>query len=243
MWIVICLAVGVVKARKKIESNQYGNITRNMTAWLCKPNNKPLIIKTQKPDRWFGYRKRSQYFDAAVSVLSHNLGSEYINFETVTTILTTSAHAVLLAAIAKEDSTLLGACLSSIASEDKCRELDSVIRAVSDVPNLTGTSKVGLLQSIAVNKNFRRMGVGSQLTIDALKYFKKWKCGSAIAIAWIPSDGRGDSRGMLKGAGFREIMIIHNFWEESSKKDNFRCPACGNPPCRCDAAIMFLDLL
>lgn len=200
-----------------------------------------LDLATLSPKKVFTNYQKNRKYIAAIGLLNDCLGTGYIKQENLESIFRNSTG--ILRGACDDNGSLIGASLSRVLSKDECKNFDKKIAECGVGTRLCNQPKVGMLQCVAVNKHSRKSGVASQLVMDAIKYLKKWKCTSAFAISWVPSNDQPHSSGLLRAAGFEEVGTVEKYWAESSCSENFLCPSCGAPPCNCTAVFMIRKTL
>ena len=105
---------------------------------------------------------------------------------------------------------------------------------------------MGLIKSVAVEKEYRRRGIGTQLIVEAMRRLKNKGCDLFFAVSW-DSGFRDSSPSIFKALSFMEAVKIDNYWTEDSKEKDketgeveikYMCPADGWP-CHCSAIFFF----
>lgn len=130
----------------------------------------------------------------------------------------------------QKNETVLGFCISSITSK-LIMELQLGLKLTSK----NSTSTIGLIKTLAVNKEYQNIGIGFNLVADAITNFKKQQIKTIICLAWKSKNGVNIA-GIMQQHQFKILKEIPNYWEKESIKHKFNCPECGYP-CNCSALI------
>jgi GNAT superfamily N-acetyltransferase len=181
-------------------------------------------------------------WNATIDLFNQNLGFGYLTEEAVNRFFRDHEHAGLYAAVTDSGPLpCIGAVLIAILSR---AEREAYGKTLGKAANglLIKYRRVGFIKALVVDSNRRRQGVGKALTLYALQQFKRWDCEAIFTIAWLPADERISSLPLFEKLNFSLLAIKNNYWNRSSVIENFQCPACGGPPCRCAAAFLFYVL-
>jgi ribosomal protein S18 acetylase RimI-like enzyme len=117
--------------------------------------------------------------------------------------------------IALKDEKLIGACVSTI--ENKSCHLDFII----------------------IKPKFQRLGLGTYLLSDTIKYAKDKNCKKIVAEAFDVC-GKINSLKLLENFGFKRIKSFENYW--GNLTPDFDCKECGHKPCICSMHLYELKL-
>jgi GNAT superfamily N-acetyltransferase len=96
--------------------------------------------------------------------------------------------------------------------------------------------KIALLKTMAIHPKFQKHGFGAAIMGALLLAAEKEKINTIYVVAW-KSEQKINLGPLLLQFGFTEIISLVNFWREDSLAKKYACPACGGPPCTCDAVI------
>ncbi len=99
--------------------------------------------------------------------------------------------------------------------------------------------KIGAVKTIMVDRNYQHKGVGTLLVKHCLDFLKADGAQACYAVA-LKMLGTVNIAKVLDRFGFTPLKEIKDFWAFKSIEWDFICPACGEPPCRCDAIIYTL---
>lgn len=101
--------------------------------------------------------------------------------------------------------------------------------------------KVGSFSTLCVHEKFQAQGLGQKLSHERINWLRSRNCQTVLGVSWVSGSPNNSSR-VFEKVGFKKINELANFFVESSLKNPFICPTCGNPPCRCSAILYSLEL-
>ncbi len=169
----------------------------------------------------------------AVEIYEQGLGQEYISKEDLIKFTENKNYILIGAMVDKDLAGVMVAYPMSIKESEKYdRELYE-----NKVPQILQNRKVGFIKSVAVEKEFRRRGIGTQLIVEAMQRLKNKECDLFFAVSWV--SGLPDSSpSVFEALKFTNAVEISDYWTEDSIKEKYICPVDGNP-CHC-SAIFYL---
>lgn len=173
----------------------------------------------------------------ATTIFDESLGKEYIGAETIKQNIRLNSH-IALGAFEGED--LRGVLLGHIGETQELKEYERNLAKFGIVIPLT-KHKVGVVKSLAVASGYRRHGMGTTLTEEALRAFSSVYCTISLAVSWI-SNRPDNSQRLFESLNFRKLITIPEYWKEDSIQKGYSCPVCKEPPCLC-AARFYLRFL
>lgn len=100
--------------------------------------------------------------------------------------------------------------------------------------------KVGVLESSAVSENYRKQGVGEELTRLRVEWLKSQDASKIVCLAWVYPDGSLPAKAQLTANGLKEITRIEGLWNQECKFYSRSCLECG-PDCKCTGAVFVLE--
>lgn len=170
--------------------------------------------------------KTDEGFEACTSIADEAFGDGYLSlsdFRRPNSLVFGAFH----------DRRLIGFFLSFIIDVDRIGD-----------GNLKQTfkhrRKIVHLKSLGVVTQYRRNGIGTELTRCVVDFYLAngkrsffvdlWKCGGEVPFAAIA--GR---------FGFWAIKEVPNHWHHDSLARQYRCDVCGSPPCKCMAVLYVAD--
>lgn len=103
-----------------------------------------------------------------------------------------------------------------------------------------GCPRFGLLQNVAVARDWRSRGLGAALLDARMGWLRQRGAGLVYSFAWHTPEGCPAS-GLLTRAGFRRVREIPNFYLADGLANGYVCPFCG-VACRC-AAVLYVRSL
>lgn len=134
-----------------------------------------------------------------------------------------------------DSAQIIGFSVGAIFDQE---ELDSYLNTSRDnLPLALQTAKkIGVLRTIAVDKQFQGRGVGTKLAEKRIQRFQKEGVTAFCAVGW-EEDGNVNISGLMDYFGFKKELRIEDYWKEDSIENDYRCKSCGEPPCTCSAVI------
>lgn len=140
-----------------------------------------------------------------------------------------------IAICAEIKGKIIGFCTGRIISANEAlKNFGNIGKA--KIPEIEHVKDIGLIGSIAINKDYGKRGIGTALIKECLICLNSKGARFAMMTAWKSKDGIHIGS-IAEKNGFTKRFEIENFWKEESLKDNYSCPECNLPPCHCTAAI------
>lgn len=164
------------------------------------------------------------------AIADQQLGENFINEENVKSILDGVNNSGCICAVDKESGKVYGFCSYSLIDKEK-----ATIIVGKENLEIKYADKIGYLKSVAVDKDFKGYGLGSKLVEECLKILSKQKTDAIICTAWKHA-GIINIGNILDRNGFVKRKEIKDYWYESSVREKYKCPQCGNP-CHCSCVI------
>lgn len=179
----------------------------------------------------------------AAKIYEQGLGQKYISEEDLIIFAGGKEKYILIGALI--DDELAGVMLAYPMSQDESEEYDRELLE-KNVPKILSSRKVGIIKSVAVEKNYRRRGLGTQLIIRSMQKLEEMGCDLFFAVSW-DSGLKDSSPSIFKALGFTKALEISEYWKEDSRdlvtnEPKYMCPVDGNP-CRCSAIFFFKNPL
>lgn len=95
-------------------------------------------------------------------------------------------------------------------------------------------------QSLMVDQQYRRKGIGTGLYTDALQILAEANVRSLYASCWKESPNSGIVQ-FLQKKGWEISSVKEKYWYTESLEAGYQCALCGNP-CFCTAVLMSMAL-
>lgn len=96
---------------------------------------------------------------------------------------------------------------------------------------------VGFIASMATAPEFEKRGVAHALLEAGLTCLEKASQPLICTIGWKGKGTVAHIDGLVRKAGFQAVHEFSDYWKEDSLNKGYRCPVCGDPPCRCSAVL------
>lgn len=189
--------------------------------------NKPQItIQTIQPAHYADY----------VALIGKQLGDGYFkiaDFEA----LAENKQAICFEAV-DEHNRVVGVVTAMVLAREDAFELLKIKR--ENIPDYARQSeRIGIFKTIAISDKMQGCGIGSALVRTLLDAFKQEKLNAIACIAWQYGVTE-NIRGIMQAFDFSCYERIADYWLDDPEP--FICPACGEPPCRCQANIYFRQI-
>lgn len=102
---------------------------------------------------------------------------------------------------------------------------------------------VGFIASLATAPGFEKRGIANTLLQMSLARLEKdWGGKSArpafvCTLGWRGREPVAHIDGLVRKAGFQPVHEFADYWKDDSLAKGYKCPTCGDPPCRCSAVL------
>ena len=175
---------------------------------------------------------REQDISDIIKISNRELGENY--FSEVTEKLTGTTE-ILLRIAATERDQVVAFCYSRFM---KLPALKKELNLKKIPVSLPPKHPVGLMKTIAVQNEYKNMGIGTRLITDTINIMQEQKITSFFLLAW-KSRKSINVLGIMKYFRFSIILTIPGYWYNESLEKGYSCPVCGSPPCCCEAALFY----
>lgn len=170
-----------------------------------------------------------------IEISDQELGKDYLNHNDIEQMIDSKEDYICKVAYCSDESKIVGFCLGFIINPEKLQSLLKVESA--KIPRFLRLSdKIGVIKTVAVEKNYQGYGIGKKLVEDCYNELVKRGVQSVFSIAWKNGEVINIG-GILTLLGFKKYLEINRYWEKESLEKGYFCPVCGNPPCACSAVI------
>lgn len=174
-------------------------------------------------------------FAAITKIADSQLGKDYITEEFLREIIDEDKSTFCLVAYNTKTNKIAGFSISKAITYDEVKEISQS----QNIKELSFEDKIGFVKTVAVDSVCQGLGLGTMLVDKSIDKLKKDVMDSFISTAWKHA-GIINIESGLDRCGFEKIMELPNYWYESSLKEGFHCPQCGNP-CHC-SCVIFLKI-
>lgn len=162
-----------------------------------------------------------------VEIAGDQLGKDYLSIEN----LDFDKNVILKALV---NSETVGFSINSTLNVQEFRnEFPNLINILQ--ATLDQSKTVGIIRTIAVDKEYQKRGLGNALLTNSVSELMK-NSDFIMMVAW-KSDIKVNIQALAETHGFRKVKEIPNYWNVESKKKKYSCPICGEPPCQCSAVV------
>jgi ribosomal protein S18 acetylase RimI-like enzyme len=161
-------------------------------------------------------------------IAEKQLGIGYINSED----LLSKENIALLASI---DGEVVGFCTGKKITIQEIYESFPQLKE-NQLEKNNNNGNFGMVGSVATDPNYTGKGIASILVNSCINQLKVKGLDTILMTAWKSDKGVHISS-IAKKYDFKPLLEIPNFWKEDSIINDYDCPSCGRPPCRCSAVI------
>jgi N-acetylglutamate synthase-like GNAT family acetyltransferase len=103
-----------------------------------------------------------------------------------------------------------------------------------DIKQADEAGKIGCLKSVAVGKDFQKMGAGRRLVKKTIEALEKSGVNMIFSIGW--KTDKVHIAPILLACDFIQRASFKAFWNKESVEQGYSCPNCGHP-CHCEAFL------
>ncbi len=166
---------------------------------------------------------------SVMQIANLTLGEGYLSNQ----ILFDFENSNALGFVALRNQEVVGFAFALILSLGKLKQ---IIGLPEETLPKEKSKRIALFKTMAIDPLFQNQGYGTALTDARLKGIESMGIKTVFAIAW-KTDQTINMFTILSKHGFQEVATLKNYWRADSLEKKYVCPACGGPPCTCDAVI------
>lgn len=170
-------------------------------------------------------------FPAVIKIADQQLGKGYLTKERLEKTLDPSLSDEIIVAEHSTQKTIIAFSLYKHISYDEAQALGKG----HPFRNMMFASAIGYVATVATDEGFKRYGIGTALIDKSVSNMKEKGINCFISTAWKHA-GIINIGSVLENLGFIKELEIPKYWYESSIREGFSCPQCGNP-CVCSCVI------
>lgn len=197
----------------------------NSGSYIFRPVNKNIQIVDLE----------TKYIPEIIRIGDQQIGEQFLESEILENCIHKKDKFIGKVAIDLTRNKIAGFIVSFVIEKE---ELSNIYKkGVEQIPrSLTYANEYGVLKSVAVNEEYKGQSIGTRLVSVTLEEFKKLNITTVFSSAWKSEKGT-NMKGIFDSLDFKEVYEIKDYWKEDSLEKQYKCPVCGNPPCRCSAII------
>lgn len=178
--------------------------------------------------------------DQAIVISDKELGTNYITSIFLQKLIHYQ-NTLLIGAFNKKSEIIgYGYCIIYSKKEFQTSLHPSQLKMLPNI--LINSEKIGVTNTISIQKEYKNKGIGSAIFNQFLLFFKANSVKTISAFAW-KNKNVVNMESIFKKYNFSILQKTSNFWFQESIDKNYNCPACKNPPCTCEAIIYFKELI
>ena len=170
-------------------------------------------------------------FPGVIRIADAQLGSGYLTKERLEMTLEKSLSDEIIVAVQNATNTVIG---FSIYNHLTYEQAQTVCPGL-DLRKLMFAKQIGYVATVATAEAFKGLGIGSALVEKSLYAMKENGINCFISTAWKHM-GKINIGSVLENHGFKKDAELPKYWYESSLRDGYLCPECGNP-CTCSCVV------
>ncbi|MFP4178104.1 MAG: GNAT family N-acetyltransferase, partial [Acholeplasmataceae bacterium] len=172
--------------------------------------------------------------DEILSIAAKELGEGYITSDLVEECIAQTERYIGKIAYDQRTRKVVGFSISYRLDQEQLAELISPDE--KRIPRrLHQARALGVIKSIAVDRQAKGQGIGTELIEKTNHAFRKRGIDTVFTVAWKSGYGI-NLGGILARLDFEPLIELPNYWTKDSIEQNFLCPVCGKP-CSCSAVI------
>ncbi len=184
--------------------------------------------------RYKGYSIRKATvadFASVIKIADIQLGEDYLTKERLEKTLDKNLSDDILVAVENATDNIIAFCLyKHISHEDAIRICQGY-----KLRNMMFADSIGYVATVATKEEFKHLGIATALVDKCLKEMKEEGIKCFISTAWKHA-GITNIASVLESHGFVKEIEMPKYWYESSLREGYSCPRCGNP-CTCSCVL------
>lgn len=178
----------------------------------------------------------TKHISQVLSIADDELGKKYLDVSEISTYIS-EPDKYICKVVFDESGAVLGFCINKILTTDELVEYLKLEQY--QLPNyIKYAQKVGVIKTVAIKEKIQKHGIGYELLKCAYKDIVDSGVQGICSVAWKNGD-KINIGSILLNFGFRQHYEIKNYWAKDSEEQQFSCPVCGDPPCKCSAVMYF----
>lgn len=170
-------------------------------------------------------------FASVIKIADKRLGEGYLTKSRLEKILDKTLSDDMLVAVESATGKIIAFSLFKHISYDEAKKLggDKEFRP------LMFSDEIGYIATVATKEGYEGLGVASTLIEKSMAQMTQKGVQVFFSTAW-KHQGIVNIGSVLSSLGFKKELEIPKFWYESSLREGYMCPQCGNP-CVCSCVI------
>lgn len=169
--------------------------------------------------------------DQIITLADESFGKGYFSQQLLDESLFDSNQNIILEIV---NDKLLGFTLVQLHTTSSANKL---LLPLGKLQGVYGESvKIGYRKMTSVSETHQGKGISKKLFYAGNQWLMDNGAQVLVSSYWKNSRNKHFSSFMQK-EGFEAITEVQEFWKKDSLERQFHCPACGTPPCTCDAII------
>ncbi len=170
-------------------------------------------------------------FASIIKIADAQLGEDYLTKERLEKTLDKNASDEILVAVQNATGSIIAFCLYNHITYEEAKKIG---RGYA-FRNMMFAREIGYIATVATKDGFKKLGLASALIEKSISDMQEKGVNCFLSTAWKHA-GVINIGSVLENLGFTKEIELAKYWYESSKKEGYLCPQCGNP-CMCSCVI------
>lgn len=170
-------------------------------------------------------------FSSVMKIADEKLGEGYLTKERLEKILDKDLSDEMLVAVENATDKIIAFSLYKHVSYEDAKRLSGD----HELRSLTFAKEIGYLATVATRSGYEGLGLASALIEKSMAQMTQKGVHAFFSTAW-KHQGIINIGSVLTNFGFKKEVELPKYWYESSLKEGYMCPQCGNP-CTCSCVV------
>ena len=170
-------------------------------------------------------------YASVIKISDKKLGDGYLTGARLQQISNKDSSDDMLVAVENATNKVIAFALYKVITYDEAKMLSGG----NEFRALMFADKIGYIATVATRDGYEGLGVASALIEKSMSLLAQKEVRAFFSTAW-KHNGIINIGGVLNNLGFKKELEISKYWYESSLKEGYLCPQCGNP-CTCSCVV------
>ena len=170
-------------------------------------------------------------FASVIKIADAQLGEDYLTKERLQKTLDKDLSDDILVAVEDATDNVIGFCLYKHLTYDEAVKICQGYK----LRNMMFADNIGYVATVATKEEFKHLGIATALVKKCIDNMQDDGIKCFISTAWKHA-GITNIASVLETHGFTKEFDMPNYWYESSIREGYSCPRCGNP-CTCSCVL------
>ncbi len=174
-------------------------------------------------------------FAGVISISDKRLGEGYLTRDKLEKVLDKTQSDDMLVAEENATKSIIAFSLFKHITYEEAKSLGGG----NEFRTLMFSDEIGYIATVATKEGYEGFGVASELVSRSMALMSQKGVNVFFSTAW-KHQGIINIGSVLSNLGFKKELEIPKYWYESSLREGYLCPQCGNP-CVCSCVIFVKD--